>query len=556
MGFSYDDCRRFPGPLEPYGDIAGLGVVIGFVASAWLTVLILVAYYVFAFDPLADPFEGTGKQNNQNKPPYTPNPMDLLLASYTKYLRRRQNHEGYSIENVFHKCMLSLADAQLITGISILVSGFWSLKHGPGLSAYHWKMVVSLAWFSSVTHLSALTFLRSYLAKHPAGRLWRLGLMLILLVLLSVAFIPTGHFVFINTTVDATFFYNLDQASYPTSVIDLGQALYPIDCDDFQPPDPGLPYSHYLPYYPKPSEYFNRTIDAELLRNGTIGPKNCRIAGTPAFQLIITGAIVHLNETEYLWIRDYPAVQRTTSILLASPAACFFKKSKGQPTVAFVSMVSSLLLLAYSYLIRAAKVFEGPSQIISQRIQSALDRGYSALVKKWNWCLTRRKRGVLVAFGMVFLPFQASIYCTVRVFLHLYTSMFAEVFSVVVSAIWGTLSINELKNLSRSDRVEENDWTFGQVMSLALLLSSLLPIFDLLFKSCFTRKQLSGCPFVPIGGPSATPCEAEIQLEDVGHMDDMGFRPMSLNSNTPTPDVSSSTSKQENMTFLSQQEIQ
>ncbi|TID00311.1 hypothetical protein CH35J_005070 [Colletotrichum higginsianum] len=103
MGFSYDDCRRIPGLLEPNGDIAGLGVVIGFVASAWLTVLILVAYYVFAFDPFADPFEGTGRQNEQNKPPYIPNPMDLLLARYTKYLRRRQNHTGHLIENAFHK---------------------------------------------------------------------------------------------------------------------------------------------------------------------------------------------------------------------------------------------------------------------------------------------------------------------------------------------------------------------------------------------------------------------------------------------------------------------
>ncbi|GJC94533.1 hypothetical protein CH63R_05153 [Colletotrichum higginsianum IMI 349063] len=115
MPFSYDNCSQIPGPLEAYGDIAGLGVkivdiicrdaqvVIGFAGSAWLTVLILVAYYAFAFDPLADPFEGTGRQNKQNKAPYIPNPMDLLLARYTKYLRRRQNQKGNSVENAFHK---------------------------------------------------------------------------------------------------------------------------------------------------------------------------------------------------------------------------------------------------------------------------------------------------------------------------------------------------------------------------------------------------------------------------------------------------------------------
>ncbi|KAK1979301.1 hypothetical protein LZ30DRAFT_597235, partial [Colletotrichum cereale] len=64
-----------------------------------------------------------------------------------------------------------------------------------------------------------------------------------------------------------------------------------------------------------------------------------------------------------------------------------------------------------------------------------------------------------------------------------------QVFSVVLSAIWGTLSINSLKTLGASDRLEENDWTFGQVMSLALLLSSLLPIFDLLSKSLFRGRN-------------------------------------------------------------------
>ncbi|KAK1951946.1 hypothetical protein LY78DRAFT_488399 [Colletotrichum sublineola] len=84
-------------------------------------------------------------------------------------------------------------------------------------------MVVYLAWFSSVTHLSALTFLRAYLAQHPVGRLWRLTLMFILLILLLASFIPTGHFEFLGSE------------SYFARFIDLGRAMYPQDCDDFRP---------------------------------------------------------------------------------------------------------------------------------------------------------------------------------------------------------------------------------------------------------------------------------------------------------------------------------
>ncbi|OHW93983.1 hypothetical protein CSPAE12_07334 [Colletotrichum incanum] len=51
--------------------------------------------------------------------------------------------------------------------------------------------------------------------------------------------------------------------------------------------------------------------------------------------------------------------------------------------------------------------------------------------------------------------------------------------------------MNALKNLVGSHKIGENDWTFGQIIPLALLLSSLLPIFELFYKSCFMSKCLS-----------------------------------------------------------------
>lgn len=84
-----------------------------------------------------------------------------------------------------------MADTQVVTGLAILSSGYFSRS---GLSALHWKMIVYLAWFSCATHLSALTFLRNYLINHPGQRRWRLASMFTLLLILIVAMIPTGHF--------------------------------------------------------------------------------------------------------------------------------------------------------------------------------------------------------------------------------------------------------------------------------------------------------------------------------------------------------------------------
>lgn len=91
-----------------------------------------------------------------------------------------------------NQSVLTFIDIQIITGISILISGFWSLQCG--LSEYHWQLIVHMAWFSSITHLSALSFLRHYLHNRRKERFWRLVSMFLLLALLSVAVGITGQF--------------------------------------------------------------------------------------------------------------------------------------------------------------------------------------------------------------------------------------------------------------------------------------------------------------------------------------------------------------------------
>ena len=91
-----------------------------------------------------------------------------------------------------------MSDLQIVTGISILVSGYTQLACG--LSVFHWQVMVCLAWFSSLTHLSSLSLLRSYLYKNPRQRIWRLTAMAIIIVMLVTAIIPTGNFLWLEST--------------------------------------------------------------------------------------------------------------------------------------------------------------------------------------------------------------------------------------------------------------------------------------------------------------------------------------------------------------------
>jgi hypothetical protein len=85
-----------------------------------------------------------------------------------------------------------MSDLQILTDLSILINGYSQLCCG--LSVYHWRIVVYLTWFCSLTHLSCLTFLRNHLYNHREERLWRLVGMGALVIMLIVALIPTDNY--------------------------------------------------------------------------------------------------------------------------------------------------------------------------------------------------------------------------------------------------------------------------------------------------------------------------------------------------------------------------
>lgn len=85
-----------------------------------------------------------------------------------------------------------MSDAQIISGIAIFISGLSQLPYG--LTCFEYQILVYLAWFSSLTHLSCLTVLRNYLYNRPVQRVWRLLSMLVLVVMLSIALVPTANY--------------------------------------------------------------------------------------------------------------------------------------------------------------------------------------------------------------------------------------------------------------------------------------------------------------------------------------------------------------------------
>lgn len=83
--------------------------------------------------------------------------------------------------------VLSLGDQQLVTGLAVLIAGYSQMS---SMSAYHFNIVASLAWFSSATHLATLAVLKNYFRAYTAVRNWRVAFMLVLLSMLVVAQIP------------------------------------------------------------------------------------------------------------------------------------------------------------------------------------------------------------------------------------------------------------------------------------------------------------------------------------------------------------------------------
>ena len=92
---------------------------------------------------------------------------------------------------IIQKLVLNLSDQQLLTGLAVLIAGFWTHC---SISVYHFALVNDLAWFSANVHSATLVVLRGYFLANPVLRNWRVALMIVVASLLGASTVMTGHY--------------------------------------------------------------------------------------------------------------------------------------------------------------------------------------------------------------------------------------------------------------------------------------------------------------------------------------------------------------------------
>ncbi|KAI0902053.1 hypothetical protein F4806DRAFT_445545 [Annulohypoxylon nitens] len=379
--------------MKSMPDITGVGVLIGFIAPAYFLLFIVCVYYIITYDPKLNPY----KEEKENKACFHPNPFDQLVLQVIRRLLRvkapgqRKPYISKALQDAFNKCVLLIADTQVITGLAILIGGYVSRSD---LAALHWKMIVYLVWFSCTTHLSTLVFLRRYLIEHPAERWWRLVSMSTLLLLCLVAMVPTGHFYW--DYLHSEMLYN------------------PVNSSS----DLAVPYFDASPW-DNATCYFNSNFDSVIP-----GGKNSMIISMLLMSLGFSTKLFKLHR-RILWLRTDSISQRVVGCILRS--ASFFQKYFGISTL--------------------------QDRIVSNIIISA--------------------------------------HMTVCIWVELYASMASDVYWLIVSVIWGTMKVLDLRVILDYSKNQDNSWSFGQVLPVLLLALPLINLIELFLKSIFSEDKMT-----------------------------------------------------------------
>ncbi|KAH9868865.1 hypothetical protein J1614_007940 [Plenodomus biglobosus] len=172
-------------PLHPNPELSGIGVVLGFSISAYLTIALLMLHYLTVHD-----FERTNSRGSQ----YI-NSIDRGILTFVRG-RIISWKPSKRFEYAMEKSVLILSDLNLVTGLGLLIAAYSQVRCG--ISAYHWQIMVFEAWFASFSFVSAMTFLDGYLQANRNMRIIRVVSICILGTLLIVALLPTGSKTWLN----------------------------------------------------------------------------------------------------------------------------------------------------------------------------------------------------------------------------------------------------------------------------------------------------------------------------------------------------------------------
>ncbi len=319
-------------------------------------------------------------------------------------------------------------DIQLITGSGILLSGYIRVSC---TSAYHWQLLVYLAWFSNLTHIACLTALRRYLYQHQSERNWRLVLMAVLWAALIPAMVPAVFFNWLNL--------GEPTASFPSS---------------------------------NARCFFDVNTARSLFNNATCfrGPD---VDGEPA-------------ECVQIGVRDTAALQSATvSILLLG---CSFFSRSIKLTKRLSDGVRVKITLRDQ---RSLHQIPGQAHQRNCHKPAVVHRESTPARPISGQALER-----VVVLGSQGLRRTPSVGCIRRTFLFMAlcdriavdishqfltdSSCGQQVYWLVVSAAWGTLRLAQAK---LSVEVDDNEWSFGQILPVFLLIGPLVTAFEVIAES-------------------------------------------------------------------------
>lgn len=94
--------------------------------------------------------------------------------------------------NVLDRLIFSLADQQLVTGFSLMLTG-WIVHHDDLYSA-HFALIIYLSCLSSSSHLAAIVTLRKYFEENQTLALFRITIIGLFALLLSLSISLTSAF--------------------------------------------------------------------------------------------------------------------------------------------------------------------------------------------------------------------------------------------------------------------------------------------------------------------------------------------------------------------------
>ncbi|KAI7783540.1 hypothetical protein LA080_011669 [Diaporthe eres] len=409
--------------------------------------------------------------------------------------------------------LLALSDIQIFTGLAILISGFVSLCPSPtqpnGFPAYHWQILVHLAWFSTITHQGTLFLMRKYFREHRWQRNVRLLLMCALLVLLMIAMVPTASFNWYSKR-------SLVQLEGPSD----SRGLVP---DNWLVHYSTLAKSAAQPVSPALC-YFDISTANDLYSEADPCPWG---DFTPVRPPRLTAAATWIIRR---FIRDekaslFASFREETGLDLVSTLEQYCDLHTPLfGTVSFQAAVLGMASMAILSSWNAVRLFGFPSSFFRRHIRNPISRYSRRGIGKesgraMHWFPATGHKPDL-AESLVTTPLLA-MHLIGRLMVNLYTAKLTKVLLLIFTFVQGCIRLYPAHD-PYFHRVQHEGWTFGQILAALSPLSPLaLVVHEVLNGG---RRAWHTSSNQPAANP--TPATVTTQTDNLSHDSGIGLREM------------------------------